>query len=141
MSVFTGPVALLLIGALAGVASGVFGIGGGLLLVPLFLYLAKMEPHRATATSLAIVVLPIALPAVLRFHRAGNVDWRVVVWVALGFAVANSFGARLNLNMSETLLRRSFAVLLIFAAVQMAFKKPKAPAPVPPPQAEAGQVD
>lgn len=139
MGVFTGPVALLLIGALAGVASGVFGIGGGLLLVPLFLYVLKLEPHRAIATSLAIVVLPIALPAVLRFHRAGNVDWRVVLWVALGFAAANSLGARLNLSMNEVVLRRAFAALLVFAAVQMAMKKPKAPAPAPPP-AEAGQV-
>jgi uncharacterized protein len=140
LNVLTGPVGLVVIGALAGLASGIFGIGGGLLLVPIFVYLLKLDGHKATATSLAIVLLPVALPAVWRFAKAGNVEWRIVLWVALGFALASTFGARINLNLNEVTLRRCFAVLLVLAAVQMAMKKPKsAPPAASPSPPTAGQ--
>jgi uncharacterized protein len=127
------PMALILAGGVAGVFSGLFGIGGGLVMVPIFTLFLKMEAHRATATSLAVVVLPVALPAVIRFHRAGNIDWRIVPWVALGFAIFSLLGARINLGVSDLVLRRMFAVLLIAAAVQMAMKpSPQAPVPTPP---------
>jgi len=131
--------ALLLVGAVAGVASGLFGIGGGLIMVPIFLHLLHMETHRATATSLAVVVLPVALPAVLTLYRAGNIDLKVVVWVALGFAVASVLGARINLSLDTQTLNRLFAILLVYSAVQLWFKPPKRTAPPPPPAPEQVQ--
>lgn len=132
------PLALILVGIVAGISSGLFGIGGGLIMVPIFMLILKMEPHQATATSLAVVVLPVALPGVIRLHQAGNITWSIVLWVALGFAVASYFGAQLNVGISEVVLRRAFALLLIVAAVQMAMKPPKnAPRPAPTPDVSA----
>lgn len=132
------PYVLVLVGMVAGLSSGLFGIGGGLIMVPIFMLILKMEPHQATATSLAVVVLPVALPGVIRLHQAGNITWSLVLWVALGFAVASYFGAQLNIGLSEVALRRVFAVLLIAAAIQMAFKPPKnAPRTPAPPETGA----
>ncbi|HEY3268540.1 MAG TPA: sulfite exporter TauE/SafE family protein [Armatimonadota bacterium] len=126
MSAFlqSGP-GLLLIGAIAGVSSGLFGIGGGLIMVPIFALVLQMDAKHATATSLAVVLLPVALPAVIKFHRAGNIEWRVVPWVALGFALCSQLGARINVGLSERHLRYVFAALLIVSAFQMAMKPPK----------------
>ncbi|HOC30626.1 MAG: sulfite exporter TauE/SafE family protein [Armatimonadetes bacterium] len=120
------PLGLLLVGGLAGLLSGIFGIGGGLILVPIFIHLLRLDGHHATATSLAIVLLPVALPAVIHFHKAGHIEWWIVPWVALGFALFSSLGAKINIGASDVVLRRAFAVLLVYAAFNMAFKAPSA---------------
>lgn len=117
--------ALLIVGGVAGVSSGLFGIGGGLIMIPIFTVLLKMNPHRAAATSLAIVLLPVALPAVWNYHRAGQVDWRIVLWVAIGFVFSNFLGSKINLLVDDQLLRRIFAVFLILAAVNLWMKPSK----------------
>ena len=135
MAFLQSPLGLLLVGMLAGVSSGLFGIGGGLIMVPIFMHVLKMEAHVATATSLGVVVLPVALPAAFRLYQAGNINVRIVVWVALGFALASPLGAKINLSLNEVALRRVFAVLLVYSAVQMWIKPPKnvpRPAVTPP---------
>jgi uncharacterized membrane protein YfcA len=128
---------LLLVGVAAGVASGLFGIGGGLIMIPIFTVFMRMNPHRASATSLAIVVLPIALPAVWNYHKAGEVDWQVVIWVALGFVVSNIFGSKLNMSLDDQLLRRLFAVFLLLAAMNLWMKPSKKAARLPGPSGVA----
>src|SRR5437660_9482136 len=73
---------LVLIGILSGIASGVFGIGGGVLVVPGLIYLAGFTQHRATGTSLAVLFPPIGLAATLEYYRHGNVDLRAAFIVA-----------------------------------------------------------
>lgn len=132
---------LLVVGGIAGVASGLFGIGGGLIMLPIFTILMKMDPHKATATSLAIVVLPVALPGVINFHRAGQIDWRMVGWVAVGFAVCNLFGSRLNLSLNPQILKRVFAVFLLLAAFNLFAQSMKKPATAKAPAAaESGKT-
>src|SRR6266581_9147771 len=65
---------LILIGAVSGIASGVFGIGGGVLIVPGLIYLVGFTQHRATGTSLAVLLPPIGLAATIEYYRYGNVD-------------------------------------------------------------------
>ncbi|HEY3411576.1 MAG TPA: sulfite exporter TauE/SafE family protein [Armatimonadota bacterium] len=128
-------------GAIAGVASGLFGIGGGLIMLPIFTILMKMDPHRAAATSLAIVVLPVALPGVITFHRAGQIDWRIVLWVAIGFAVCNVVGSRMNLSLNPQILKRVFAIFLILAAINLFAQSMKKPATAKAPAAaESGKT-
>lgn len=122
------PAGLVLVGAIAGVASGLFGIGGGLIMLPIFTVLMKMDPHKAVATSLAIVVLPVALPGVITYHRAGQIDWRIVLWVAIGFALCNIAGSWMNLSLNQQVLKRVFAVFLVLAAVNLFMQSLKEPA-------------
>jgi uncharacterized membrane protein YfcA len=110
-----------IISLLAGVFSGLLGIGGGLILVPLFHYLLKMNLHTAVGTSLAIIV-PIALVGAFR-HASGNfVDWRIFLFSAV-FAILGGFlGAGISMNLDAVLLRKIFAVFLALIAVKMFFQ-------------------
>lgn len=110
---------LLGIGLVAGVLSGIFGIGGGLVIVPSLLFLAKMEPHVATGTSLGALLLPVGALGALAYWRADSIDWRASLLIAVGLFLGAWFGAKLALQMSPALLTRLFATLLLVVAVRM----------------------
>lgn len=107
------------IGLVAGVFSGVFGIGGGVVIVPLLVFAAKFSQKVATGTSLAVFVLPVAILGALAHYRAGNVNVKVSLLVAAGLVVGAWIGAQISLGMSDTLLKRAFAVLLVGVAARL----------------------
>jgi len=109
-------VVAILIGLLGGGLGGLVGLGGGFVMVPLLVYLFQMEQHVAQGTSLAIILLPVALPSVLQYWRAGNVNVAVAAFAALGFLVGSYAGGTLAQLIGGPLLRRLFAGLLMVVA-------------------------
>jgi uncharacterized membrane protein YfcA len=85
--------ALLLIGLVAGIAGGMFGIGGGAIMVPALVLLLGLDQKLATGTSLAAQVLPVAILSAVVYYRAGNLNIRYGVLIALGLVVGNLLGA------------------------------------------------
>lgn len=113
---------LALIGVFGGLASGLFGVGGGLVFVPLLVMLKKMGLHQAIGTSI-VAVVPTAFMASLRHAGSGNVDWKTAFWISL-FALAGAWlGAGFSLQMDAAALRRFYAVFLLFVAVKLFFQK------------------
>ena len=109
------------IGFVAGLIGGLLGVGGGLVLVPLFHYILKMNMHAAIGTSLAVIV-PTALVASLPNISSGNVQWRAFAFAAL-FSILGSFiGAKISMNVDVTLLKKVFAIFLIAVAIRMFLK-------------------
>jgi uncharacterized membrane protein YfcA len=84
---------LLTIGLVAGIAGGVFGIGGGAIMVPAMVLLMSMDQKFATGTSIAAQILPIGLLAALVYYRNGNLNIKYAVVIAIGLLVGNLFGA------------------------------------------------
>lgn len=84
---------LLVIGLVAGVAGGVFGIGGGAIMVPAMVLLLGMDQKFATGTSIAAQILPIGLLAAIVYYRNGNLNIKHAVVIAIGLLVGNLFGA------------------------------------------------
>ena len=118
---FTGPGGLaqgLALGAVGGVLSGLFGIGGGAVLVPLLVLVAHLPQHTAHATSLAAIVLT-ALSATLAFWSQDAVAFGPGLVVAAGAITGAWLGAGLMHRLSAVNLRRAFAVLLVLTAVQL----------------------
>ena len=111
-------VAALLLGAAIGIVSGFVGIGGGAFLVPALVFGFGMSQHDAQGTSLATLLLPIGASAVWQYYRAGHVDLRLAILLAIGFAVGAYAGAVWAQGVSEVVLRRAFAVLLAGLAVK-----------------------
>ena len=109
----------LLLGAATGVLSGFVGIGGGAILVPAMVYVFGMSQHRAQGTSLATLLLPIGLFAFWEYYRAGHVDLRIAAVIAGGFALGAWAGGHWAQGASETVLRRTFAIVLLGLAVKM----------------------
>jgi hypothetical protein len=111
---------LLAIGLGAGILSGVFGIGGGIIIVPALVYLAKMSPQEAAGTSLAALVLPVgAAVGALTYYRAGHLQVRDAVLIAVGMAAGAFGGSWLSTHMDGDVLRKAFAVLMVAMAVKM----------------------
>jgi uncharacterized membrane protein YfcA len=108
-----------LVGLVAGVMSGMFGIGGGVVIVPMLVYILKFNQQRAQGTSLAVLVLPVAILGVMNYWKAGQVDTRAAAIIAAGFVLGGWIGSKVSLSMDETIVRRAFAVLLVVIAVQM----------------------
>jgi len=109
----------VLLGMAVGILSGVIGIGGGILIVPLLVYAFHMTQHKAQGTSLGALLLPIGLFAFWEYYRAGNVDVRAAIAIAVGFLVGGYFGGAWAQHLSDLALRRGFAVVLILIAVKM----------------------
>ena len=113
----------LLLGVLIGVISGLVGIGGGALLVPILVFFYGMSQHRAQGTSLGALLLPIGIFAFWQYYRDGNVDLRLALLVAVGFALGGWLGGTWAQHLSEVTLRRSFAFLLIVIAIRLLWKQ------------------
>ncbi len=116
------PVLFLALGLSAGVLSGLFGIGGGIVIVAALVSLGRMPIHSAVGTSLTALLLPVGILGVREYWKAGHVDVRAAVLIAAGVAVGVFFGARYAQGLAPAALQRAFAVFLGLMAVRMWFK-------------------
>lgn len=107
------------IGLIAGVLSGVFGIGGGVVIVPSLILLAGFVPISATGTSLAALLLPVGALGAWEYYKKGHMNLGAAMWIALGLFIGVWFGARLAQNLTPIQLKRSFAVFLVLVAGKM----------------------
>lgn len=118
---------MLLLGAMLGVAvgviSGLVGIGGGALLIPALVYWFGMSQHKAQGTSLATLLLPIGFLAFWEYYKAGNVDLKLALLIAGGFAIGAYVGGRWAQHVPDSVLRKGFAVLLVLLAIQLFFQR------------------
>ena len=104
---------LLTIGFVSGIASGVFGIGGGILIIPGLIYLLGYSQHEATGTSLAILLPPVGLAAVIEYYRHGNIDLRAGLIVAAALLIGAWFGAVFANHLKGPYLRLAFGVFVV----------------------------
>ncbi len=110
------PVALLLLGIAAGILSGMFGIGGGVVIVPVLVALFSFELRPAIATSLGALMMPVALLAVITYYRAGLLNVKTSALVAVGLIIGGVFGAQLQDALSLDNLKALYGAFLLYAA-------------------------
>ncbi len=107
---------LILIGIAAGVLSGMVGIGGGIVIVPLLVMLMGLSQQTAQGTTLAMLSFPVSFVAAYQYWQKGMVDWKMAMILCLGFVVGGFFGSRFAVSIQPLLLKRIFAVLMIVIA-------------------------
>lgn len=112
-------ITLLAIGLAAGVLSGMFGIGGGLIIVPALLLILKMEQFAALGTSLAALIPPVGLLGAAEYYRNGHINLKYAGLIAVGLFIGAYFGARITLGMSPEVVRKLYAIFLIAVAVRI----------------------
>src|SRR5436190_10267412 len=108
-----------LIGLVGGVVSGLFGVGGAIVIVPALVLLVKLPPHTASGTSLAALLLPVGLLGAVEYYRRGQVNIPYAAIVAAGLFVGALLGAKLAGSVSDVALRRAFGVFLLIVAVRL----------------------
>lgn len=106
----------LLLGLFAGVLSGIFGIGGGIVIVPALVFVAKMSQKTATGTSLAALLLPVGALGAWEYYKAGTLDVRAALLLAPGLLIGALLGAKVALQLPSRELQRAFAVFLCLVA-------------------------
>ena len=109
----------ILIGVSAGVLAGLFGIGGGVVIVPALLYFARMTPLTATGTSLGALLLPVGALGAWEYYRQGNLDVKAALMLAIGLFFGAFFGAKLAQMLTPVMLKRAFAVFLVMVAIRV----------------------
>lgn len=109
----------IVIGLAGGVLAGMFGIGGGILIVPALILVAKLTPQAATGTSLASLLLPVGALGAWAYYKEGNVRIVPALWVGLGLFFGAYVGAKIAQQMSPLMLTRAFSIFLVIVAVRM----------------------
>ncbi len=104
---------LLLIGLVAGILSGIFGIGGGIVIVPALIYLLGFSQHKATGTSLAVLLPPIGIAAVLEYYHHDNVDLSAALIIAVASILGAWLGSLFANRLSGPMLRLAFGVFVV----------------------------
>ena len=127
-------IGLLILGLAAGILSGLFGIGGGVIMVPTLIALFGLEILDANATSLAAMLLPVGILGVVSYYKAGFINIKESLLISAGLFLGSFVGAEFAINVSEQLLSKLYAAFLLYVAldyfdIKRFFGKNKAAAP------------
>lgn len=110
---------LLLIGALAGTVSAFLGIGGGLVVIPLLILLLGYSQKSAQGTSLALMLPPIGILAVINYYKTGNVNITHALIMSAGFLISSYFASKMAVKIHDDVLKKIFAVFLILYSIKL----------------------
>jgi uncharacterized membrane protein YfcA len=109
------------IGLAVGMVSGMLGIGGGVLMLPALVWICGLKPSTAAGTTLAVLVVPVVLPAAYEYYMSGHLDLRAACWIAVAFSAGGYLGAVLRHQrvVPEEVLRVAFGLIMIYIAFSM----------------------
>lgn len=113
---------LLCIGLLAGILSGLVGVGGGIIMIPL-LVMMGMSQHQSQGTSLAVLAVPVTAIAAFNYYKEGYVDWKYALVIAVFFVIGGYIGSKFAVQIDQKMLKKIFGVILLFVAGKLIFGK------------------
>lgn len=114
---------IAVIGVAAGILSGLFGVGGGVLIIPSLVLVLGFSQHDAQGTSLVALLLPVGLLGVIRYWKTGHVNWIAGLIIAVGLFAGAYFGAGWANKINEIWLKRAFGIVLILVGIKFALTK------------------
>ncbi len=112
---------LLLLGVAAGMLSSMVGIGGGILIVPVLVYFFAMSQKSAQGTSLALLLPPVGIFAVINYYKAGFVDLKVAGVLILAFVAGSFLGSKIVLDLPDNIIKKVFGVFLLLVSLKYLF--------------------
>ena len=114
---------LIVIGLLAGILSGLVGVGGGIVMIPLLIIFLGFTQHEAQGTALFAMLPPIGILAPMNYYKAGFVKWEYAVVIALTFVIGGYFGSKLAISLPDQTVRKVFGVIMLIGAIKLIFSK------------------
>ncbi len=114
---------ILIIGLMAGIVSGALGVGGGIIIVPSLIFFLGFSQHMAQGTSIAILLLPTGILAVMQYYKNGYVDVKVALLLMLLFVVGAYLGSLVSLSLPDKLLRKIFGIFMLLVSLKLVFGK------------------
>lgn len=114
---------LLAVGLAAGFLSGMVGVGGGIIIVPVLVYFLGFTQHQAQGTTLFMFLLPIGILGVMNYHQKGFVDFKTACVIATTFVVGSYFGSKVAISLDQKLVKQIFGGIIIILGAKMLFWK------------------
>lgn len=113
---------LIGIGLLAGILSGLIGVGGGIIVVPALVYFLGLNQHMAQGTSLALMLPPIGILAAMNYYKAGELNVKYAIVIAVAFVIGGYFGSKISIEIiSESAMKKIFGIVMLIAAIKLVF--------------------
>src|SRR2546423_1759512 len=116
-------VLVAMFGLVAGAVSGLFGVGGAIVIIPGLVLVAKLPQHTANGTSLAALLLPVGLLGAIEYYRRGQVNVPYAAIISVGLFFGALLGAKLAGTLADATLRRAFGVFLMIVAVPVLIRQ------------------
>jgi uncharacterized protein len=116
-------VGFIVLGLGAGVLAGLAGIGGGIIIVPLLVFAFGFTQHTAQGTSLAVLIPPVGLLAMMKYYKAGDVNLKAAALIAAGLILGSIFGAKIALGLPQATLKKIFGAVLFLASLRYLLMK------------------
>lgn len=116
-------VIFILVGLIAGILSGLIGIGGGIIIVPVLVLLFGLSQHQAQGTSLAVMIPPVGILAAWTYYKNGHVDLKMALFICMGFVIGGLIGAKIANLIPNLVLQKIFGISLLLIAIKMIFLK------------------
>ena len=110
---------LIVIGLIAGILSGLVGVGGGIIVVPALVFFLGFSQHEAQGTSLGLLLLPVGILAVISYYNKGFIAVKVVVIMSVAFIFGGWLGSKLSLTLPQETVKKIFAIILFYTAFKM----------------------
>lgn len=123
MILMTNIILFIAIGLMAGILSGMFGIGGGIIIVPALMYLCGFSQLKAQGTSLAILLPPVGILAFISYYKRGQVNVQAGILICIFLVIGSVFGAKIANNIPLSILKKAFGILMILISLKMIFSK------------------
>ena len=114
---------LIIIGLLAGILSGLVGVGGGILMIPLLIIFLGLTQHQAQGTALFAMLPPIGILAAINYYKEGFVKWEYAIVIAFTFVIGGYLGSKLSLSLPPQMVRRIFGVIMLLGAIKLISSK------------------
>ncbi len=114
---------LLGVGLAAGFLSGMVGIGGGIIIVPVLVYFLGFTQHQAQGTTLFMFLLPIGILGVMNYHKQGYIDYKTAFMIATTFVFGSYFGSKLSISLDQKMVKQIFGGIIILLGAKMLFGK------------------
>jgi uncharacterized membrane protein YfcA len=114
---------LIVIGIITGVMAGMLGIGGAIIMIPALVFLLGISQHTAQGTSLAVMLPPIGIIAAYNYYKAGEVNIKFAIILAVFFLIGSYFGSKMALTIPQNVLKKIFGILLLLVAAKMLLSK------------------
>lgn len=113
----------LVVGLIGGVLAGMFGIGGGLIMVPAMTFLLNFDFKTATGTSLAALLLPFGILGVMEYYKANNVNVNAALLLVAGLFIGSVIGAKITLSLPDVTVKRLFGAFLLIMSIKYLLNK------------------
>lgn len=114
---------LIVIGFLAGIVGGSLGLGGGIIIVPALVFILGFTQHQAQGTSLAVLLFPIGILAVINYAKNDYVNFKFAAILIVAFVLGSYLGSEISVHLPDKILKKVFGIFLLLISLKMIFNK------------------